>query len=107
MRKISQSGQIYKIPKRTNESEIERAIEATKKIQKIEKREKEIKREKGATLLFLLKDPHSYSLLSLYSIDMIIHAYSYVGTLHTKELGLYIPMMSLLKRALGLHERAS
>ena len=29
-----------------------------KKYKKIEKREKDIKREKGATLLFLLKDPH-------------------------------------------------
>src|ERR1041385_177743 len=46
-------------------------------------------------------------LYPLYSIEIIIHAYSYVGDLHTIELGLYIPMMSLLKRALGLLERAS
>src|SRR3954463_12854935 len=39
-------------------------------------------------------------LISLYSIEIIIHAYSYVGILYTIELGLYIPMMSLLKRAL-------
>src|SRR3954468_7876368 len=38
---------------------------------------------------------------------MIIHAYNYVGILYTIEVGLYIPMMSLLKRALGLHEQAS
>ena len=33
-----------------------------KRPQKTEK-EKEIKREKGETLLFLLKDPHSYSIV--------------------------------------------
>src|SRR3954463_15568917 len=46
-------------------------------------------------------------LISLYSIEIIVHAYNYVGILHTMELGLYIPMMSLLKRALGLLEQAS
>ena len=59
-------------------------------------------------LLVLLRDPHYYFILyPLYSIEIIIHAYNYVGTLHTIELGLYIPMMSLLKRALGLLEQGS
>ena len=108
MRKRSQRGQNQKIPKRTNESQIERDIEATKKKKKIEKKKKKNKKREGGTLLFLLRDPHWYFILyPLYSIEIIIHAYSYVGTLHTIELGLYIPMMSLLKRALGLIEQAS
>src|ERR1044071_8622338 len=84
-------------------------MEATKKYKKIEKRrkrkkiKKNNKKREGGTLLFLLRDPHYYFIFyPLYCIEIIIHAYSYVGTLHTIELGLYIPMMSLLKRALGL-----
>ena len=73
-------------------------MEATKKYKKIEKREEGKKEREGGTLLFLLRDPHSYFILyPLYSIDIIIHAYSYVGILHTIELSLYIPMTSLLK----------
>src|SRR3954464_4055401 len=82
-------------------------MEATKiqKNRKKRKKEKNKKREAG-TLLFLLRDPHSYFILyPLYSIEIIIHAYSYVGILHNIELGLYIPMMSLLKRALGFLSR--
>src|ERR1044072_6732740 len=84
-------------------------MEATKKIRKKKKKKKKKnKKREGGTLLFLLRDPHYYFILyHLYSIEMIIHAYNYVGTLHTIELGLYIPMMSLLKRALGLLEQAS
>ena len=82
-------------------------MEATKK-EKNRKREKEKEKERRGTLLFLLRDPHSYFILyPLYSIEIIIHAYSYVGILYTIELALYIPMMSLLKRALGLLEQAS
>ena len=36
-------------------------------------------------------------LIPSYSIEIIMHAYYYVGILYTIELGLYIPMMSLLK----------
>ena len=74
------------------------------KIIKKEKKEKnKNKKREGGTLVFLLRDPHSYFILyPLYSIEIIIYAYNYVGTLHTIELGLYIRMMSLLKRALGL-----
>src|ERR1044071_4869014 len=43
----------------------------------------------------------------MYSIEIIIHASRYVGTPHTIELGLHIPMMSLQKRDLGLLEQAS
>ena len=84
-------------------------MEATRKLQKKEKKEKnKNKKREGGTLLFLLRDPHSYFILyPLYSIEIIIQAYNYVGILHTIELGLYIPMMSLLKRALGLLEQAS
>src|SRR3954464_13937582 len=84
-------------------------MEATKiqKNRKKRKKEKNKKREAG-TLLFLLRDPHSYFILyPLYSIEIIIHAYNYVGILYTIELGLYVPMMSLLKRVLGLLEQAS
>ena len=56
--------------------------------------------------------PFERSTLVLHLLSLVLHrdhhhAYSYVGTLHTIELGLYIPMMSLLKRALGLLEQAS
>ena len=87
--------------------EIERAIEATKKIKnKEKKRKRKIKREKGHTTI-----PFEISTLVLQLLFLVLHrdhhhAYSYVGTLHT-ELGLYIPMMSLLKRALCLLEQAS
>ena len=50
-----------------------------KKPQKIIKRgkiKKEIKREKGATLLFLLKDPHSYSIV-IFVLDRDYHACTY------------------------------
>ena len=53
MRKRSQRGQNQKIPKRTNEREIEKAIEATKKREKKKKKKRE-----GGILLFLLRDPH-------------------------------------------------
>ena len=87
---------------------MERAIEATKKIQKREKREKQKQKERrGHTTIPFERSTLVFILYPLYSIEIIIHAYSYVGTLHTIELGLYIPMMSLLKRALGLHEQAS
>src|SRR3954463_12825608 len=83
-------------------------MEATKNTKKEKKEKKENKKREGGTLLFLLRDPHSYFIFyPLYSIEIIIHAYNYVGILHTIELGLYIPMMSLLKRALGLREHAS
>ena len=69
---------------------------------------KNTKKERRGTLLFLLRDPHQYFIFyPLYSIEIPIHAYSYVGNLHTIELGLYITMMSLLKLALGLLELAS
>ena len=96
-----------KIPKDTKEDkikrsqrgqmrEIERAIEATKK-----------KERRGHTTI-----PFERSTLVLHLLSLVLHrdhhhSYSYVGTLHTIELGLYIPMMSLLKRALGLLEQAS
>ena len=56
--------------------------------------------------------PFERSTLVLHPLSLVLHrdhhhAYSYVGTLYTIELGLYIPMMSLLKRALGLIEQAS
>ena len=82
---------------------IERANEATK-IQKIQK----IKREKGATLLVLFKR----STLVL-QVALVLHReFSYhscitKGDPYAIELGLYIPMMSLLKRALGLLDQAS
>jgi hypothetical protein len=38
--------------------EIERAIEATKKIKKREKEKKKNKKREGGILLFLLRDPH-------------------------------------------------
>ena len=38
--------------------EIERAIEATKKIEKNRKKRKINKKREGGTLLFLLRDPH-------------------------------------------------
>ena len=38
--------------------EIERAIEATKKIKKREKEIKKNKKREGGILLFLLRDPH-------------------------------------------------
>src|SRR3954466_10253677 len=83
-------------------------MEATKKYKKEKKEKKRNKKREGGTLLFLLRDPHSYFILiSLYSIEIIKHAYNYVGILHTTELGLYIPILSLLKRALGLLEQAS
>src|SRR3954462_14382290 len=67
-------------------------MEATKKIQKRERR--------GHTTIPFERSTLVLHLISLYSIEIIIHAYNYVGILHTIELGLYIPMMSLLKRAL-------
>ena len=60
--------------------EIERAIEATKKYQKIEKREKEIKREKGAHYYSFWEIHTRTPSYILYSIEIIIYAYSYVGT---------------------------
>ena len=88
--------------------EIERAIEATKKIKKEKKEKNKNKKREGGILLFLFER----STLVLHLLSLVLHgdqhhAYSYVGTLHTIELGLYIPMMSLLKRALGLLEQAS
>ena len=37
----------------------------------------------------------------------MFYLHNYVGNFYTIELGLYIPMTSLLKRALGLFEQAS
>ena len=80
--------------------EIERAIEATKKIQKRrKKRKRKIKREKGQTTI-----PFERSTLVLHPLSLVLHrdhhhAYNYVGTLYTIELGLYIPMMSDEDRA--------
>src|ERR1041384_7811215 len=56
--------------------------------------------------------PFEISTQLLHLLSLVLHrdhhhAYSYVGTFYTIELGLYIPMMSLLKRALGLLEQAS
>src|SRR3954462_1985706 len=83
-------------------------MEATKNTKKEKKEKNKNKKRERGTLLFILRDQHSYFILyPLYSIEIIIHAYNYVGTLHTIELGLYIPMMSLLKQALGLLEQAS
>ena len=97
------------IPKRTNEREIERAKEATQKQKKRKKeRKKEIKREKGATILFLLKDPHScFKVAFVLHRDLSYHSCITMWGPYTIELGLYIPMMSLLKRALGRREQAS
>ena len=78
-----------------------------KKYKKIEKRKKEKEKERrGHTTI-----PFERSTVVLHPLSLVLHrdhhhAYSYVGTLHTIELGLYIPMMSLLKRALGLLEQA-
>src|SRR3954471_6304114 len=74
-------------------------MEATKKIEKKERR--------GHTTIPFERSTLILHLISLYSIEIIIHAYNFVGILYTIELGLYIPMMSLLKRALGLLEQAS
>src|ERR1044072_6713366 len=102
--------------------EIERAIKATKKNKKEKKRKqirtkkkkkkkkrkkKKKKERRGHTTI-----PFERSTLVLHLLSLVLHrdyhhAYSYVGTFHTIELGLYIPMMSLLKRALGLLEQAS
>src|SRR3954471_19164800 len=83
-------------------------MEATKKYKKIVKEKNKNKKREGAHYYSFLRDPHYYFILiTLYSIEIIIHAYNYVGTLHTIELGLYIPMKSLLKRALGLLEQSS
>src|SRR3954469_19041255 len=60
----------------------------------------------GHTTIPFERSTLALHLISLYSTEIIIHAYSYVGILYTIELGLYIPMMSLLKRALGLREQA-
>src|SRR4051812_31667406 len=79
---------------------------------RLQNREKrDIKRNKkrvGATLLFLLKDPHS-----CFKVAFVIHReFSYHSCItmwgpYTIELGLYIPIMSIIKRALGLCEQAS
>src|ERR1043165_3874448 len=83
--------------------EIERDIEATK-INK--KREKEKKKERRVHTTI----PFERSTLVLHLLSLVLHrdyhhAYSYVGNFYTIELGLYIPMMSFLKRALGLLEK--
>ena len=56
-------------------------MEATKKYKKEKKEKNKNKKREGGILLFLLRDPHSYLILCpLYSIEIIIHAYNYVGT---------------------------
>src|ERR1041385_7866538 len=91
---------------RVKQKEPWRPPKNTKKIEK--KREKEKQKErKGHTTIPFVRSTFVLHLISLYYIEIIMHAYNYVGTLHTIELGLYIPMMSLLKQALGLLEQAS
>ena len=77
---------------------IDRAIEATQK-----KEKKKIKREKGETLLFLFKDPPlCFKVALVLHREFSHHSCITKGDPYAIELGLYIPMMSLLKRALGL-----
>ena len=66
------------------------------------------KQREGATLLSFIPDlclcQHLY--FSLQRVFISLFAYLF-GDLFIIELGLYIPRMSLLKSALGLHEQAS
>ena len=87
--------------------EIERAIEATKINKKEKKRKRKKKERRGHTTILFERSTLVLHLLSLVLHRDYHHAYSYVGNFYTIELGLYIPMMSLLKRALGLLEQAS
>ena len=66
------------------------------------------KKREGATLLSF----KSTLVLQSSTCTSVCREFSYhscitMWGLYTKEPGLYIPMMSLLKRALGLHEQAS
>ena len=93
-----------------------------KKKKKYKKRKKEKKRikKRGATLLSFIKVVLMFSTCIIHSHHLcsclahILHVREFscstcitMWGIYTIELGLYIPMMSFLKSALGLHEQPS
>ena len=98
---------------------VKRAKEAIEKRNRKRKKEKKIKK-RGATLLSFIKVVLMFSTCSIHSHHLrsclapILHVREFscstcitMWGIYTIELGLYIPMMSFLKNALGLHEQPS
>ena len=84
-----------KIPKRTNERYKRKSHTGHKN------------RERGNTTIFFTDPSLCFKVARVLQRDFSYHSSITKWGPYTIELGLYIPMMSLLKRALGLREQAS